>query len=207
MRVSGAARLTLDPAASAHLVIDMQRVFAEATDWHLPGLHALVPQVASIAAALPGRNFFTRFVVPHRAEHAKGRWQHYYRRWHGFTGAVMDSRLIEIVDALAAHATPDTLVDKLTYSVFEAPGFEERLAALDAETLIFTGVETDVCVLASVMTAIDRGYRVIAVTDALASSSTSGHEATLAHVLTRLPDQVELVDTRAVLAALETRGV
>jgi nicotinamidase-related amidase len=204
--MSLASHLSLDPATTAHLAIDMQRMFADPTDWHLPGLNALVPQVTAIAAALPGRNFFTRFVVPHRADHAKGRWQHYYRRWHGFTGAVMDPALIEIIDALAAHATPDTWVDKLTYSVFEASGFEERLAAVNAHTLIFTGVETDVCVLASVLTAIDRGYRVIAVTDALASSSPAGHDTTLAHVLTRLPDQVDLLDTRAVLAALAPPG-
>lgn len=194
--------LVLCPATTVHLVIDMQRVFAEHTDWHLAGLEALVPNIAAITAALPTRTFFTRFVVPRVAADAKGQWQHFYRRWHQFTGAVMDPGLVELVDALAPYATPATLIDKPTYSVFEVDGCDQRFAALGAETIIFTGVETDVCVLASLMTAIDRGYRVIAVTDALGSSSAAGHDATLRHVLTRMPDQVEIVDTAAVLAAL-----
>jgi len=187
------------PATTVHMAIDMQRVFAEKTSWHMPGFDAIVPNVAAIARAMPGRTFFTRFVVPHTAEHAHGHWQNYYRRWSEFTGAAMDPSLVEIVDALSPFATPPTLIDKLTYSVFEAPDCEARLAALGTTTIIFTGVETDVCVLASLMTAVDRGYRVIAVADALGSSSVEGHHATLNHVLPRLPDQVEIVDTGTLL--------
>jgi nicotinamidase-related amidase len=193
------------PRTTVHMAIDMQRVFAETTAWHMPSFHSIVPNVANIAKALPARNFFTRFVVPHTAEHAHGQWRTYYRRWTEFTGAVMAADLVEIVDSLAPYATPETLIDKLTYSVFEAPDCVSRLDALDTTTIIFTGVETDVCVLASLLTAVDRGYRVIAVSDALGSSSAEGHHATLTHVLTRLPDQVEIVDTAMVLAAIEER--
>ena len=200
--MSSVPRLVLNPSKTVHLAIDMQRVFADATAWQMADFHAIVPHVAAIAAALPGRTLFSRFVVPHLAEHAPGHWQNYYRRWAAFTGAVMDPALIEVVDALAHHATPDTLIDKPTYSIFEARDCPQRLAALRADTLVFTGVETDVCVLASLMAAVDRGFRVVAVADALASSSRAGHEATLQHVLTRLPDQVEITFTADVLAAL-----
>jgi nicotinamidase-related amidase len=193
------------PGTIVHMAIDMQRVFAEATAWHMPGFGRIVPNVAAIAEALPERSFFTRFVVPHTAEHAQGQWQTYYRRWTEFTGAVMPPELVDVVDALAPYATPERLIDKLTYSVFEAPDCADRLDALDTTTIIFTGVETDVCVLASLMTAVDRGYRVIAVADALGSSSAEGHHATLTHVLTRLPDQVEIVDTATVLLAIRGR--
>jgi len=187
------------PPTAVHMAIDMQRVFAEPTAWHMPGFDAIVPNVAAIAQAMQGRNFFTRFVVPHTAEHARGHWKIYYRRWSEFTGAVMAPEMVDIVAALSAYATPETLIDKLTYSVFEAPDCAARLAALGADTIVFTGVETDVCVLASLMTAVDRGYRVIAVADALGSSSVEGHQATLTQVLTRLPDQVEIVDTAQLL--------
>ncbi len=193
------------PRTTVHMAIDMQRVFAEATAWHMPGFHSIVPNVAAIAGALPDRSFFTRFVVPHTAEHAHGHWQSYYRRWSDFTGAVMPAELVDIVDALAPYAKPDMLIDKLTYSVFQAPDCVARLDAFETTTIMFTGVETDVCVLASLMTAVDRGYRVIAVSDALGSSSAEGHHATLTHVLTRLPDQVEIADTATVLAAIEER--
>jgi nicotinamidase-related amidase len=195
-------RLVL-PGTTVHMAIDMQRVFAERTSWHMPGFDAIVPKVAAIAAAMPGRNVFTRFVVPHTAEHATGQWQNYYRRWHEFTGAVMPAELVDIVEGLAPYATPETLIDKLTYSVFEAPDCAPRLAALGATTIIFTGVETDVCVLASLMTAVDRGYRVLAVSDAVGSSAAEGHHATLTQVLTRLPDQVEIVTAAEVLEAIQ----
>jgi nicotinamidase-related amidase len=194
--------LVLHPETTVHLAIDLQRVFAEPTAWQMRDFDAIVPQVAALAAAMPGRTLFTRFVVPQVAEHASGRWQHYYRRWPGFTGARMDPALVEVVDALAGHATPDTLIDKPTYSAFEVDDCARRLSALDAATIVFSGVETDVCVLASLLAAIDRGYRCIAVADALGSSSAAGHEATLRHVLTRMPDQVEIVHTADVLAAL-----
>lgn len=200
------SRLVLQRDKTVHLAIDMQRVFADKTDWHMADFHAIVPPIAAIAAALPERTLFTRFVVPHVAEHAKGHWQHYYRRWRGFTGAVMDPELVNIVDALAAFARPETLIDKPTYSVFEVEACAQRLSALGADTLVFTGVETDVCVLASLMAAVDRGYRVVAVADALGSSSAAGHAATLQHVLTRLPDQVQIVSAEAVLDALAAPG-
>lgn len=198
-------RLVLRASTTVHLAIDMQRVFAEHTEWHLPGLYDLVFPIAAIAAALPKRTLFTRFVVPHLPEHAKGHWQKYYRRWHRLTGAEMDPGLVEIVDDLAPYTTPESVIDKPTYSVFEAQGFDQRLADLCADTLLFTGVETDVCVLASILAAVDRGYRVVAVADAMDSSSAAGHEATLRHVLTRMPDQVEIVETEAVLAALDAK--
>jgi nicotinamidase-related amidase len=190
------------PPGTVHMAVDMQRIFAERTEWHLPGLEAIVPNIARLAEALPGRSLFTRFTVPHQAEHATGQWQVYYRRWSCFTGAVMDPGLIDVIESLAAHAGPETWIDKPTYSVFEAPDCEARLKALGATTILFTGIETDVCVLASLMTAIDRGYRVVAVSDALASSSPAGHRAVLDHVLPRMPDQVEIATTVEVLAAL-----
>ena len=184
------------------MAIDMQRVFAEKTSWYMPGFDDIVPNIAVIAAAMPGRTFFSRFVVPHTAEHAHGHWQNYYRRWHEFTGAIMAPDLVEIVEALKPYATPETLIDKLTYSVFESADCTQRLDHLNTTTLIFTGVETDVCVLASLLTAIDRGYRVIAVADALGSSSREGHHATLTQILPRMPDQVEIATTQEILQAL-----
>jgi nicotinamidase-related amidase len=192
----------LGPGA-VHMVVDMQRVFADQTEWHLPAFDSIVPNIARIAEAMPGRNLFTRFVVPHTADHAVGRWQNYYRRWHNFTGAVMAPELIEVVDALASYATPETLIDKLTFGAFEAPSCTERLAALNADTILFTGVETDMCVLATLLTAVDRGYRVVAVSDALASTAMDSHQAILDLLLTRLPEQIDIATTDEVLAALD----
>ena len=81
------------------------------------------------------------------------------------------------------------------------PIFQTTLDELRADTIIFTGVETDVCVLATALTAIDRGYRTILVSDAIASSSPPGHRASLESIYPRFDQQVELIDTDALLKA------
>ncbi|RJL21521.1 cysteine hydrolase family protein [Paracoccus siganidrum] len=58
-------------------------------------------------------------------------------------------------------------------------------------TLIVTGGETEVCVLATVLGAIDRGYRVILVSDAVCSSSDPTHDAALRIYEARFGQQVE----------------
>jgi nicotinamidase-related amidase len=48
------------------------------------------------------------------------------------------------------------------------------------DTLIVTGAETDVCVLATVLGAVDFGYGTVVVKDALCSSADESHDAILA---------------------------
>ncbi len=69
------------------------------------------------------------------------------------------------------------------------------------DTLIVTGRESDVCVLATVLNGIDDGYRVVLVTDALCSSSDAGHDDLMTLFGVRFSLQVELTTAEAVLAA------
>ncbi len=66
--------------------------------------------------------------------------------------------------------------------------------------MVITGAETDVCVLATVLGAIDRGYRVIVVSDALCSSSDETHDALITLYEKRYTQQVETVWTDVLLA-------
>ena len=184
---------------AVHLSIDMQRIFAEATEWHTPTLAGILPKVLRLATARP--TLYSRFTVPAKAAAATGQWRRYYQRWSMFTGEAMDPGLVDLVAPLAEIADPADVYDKPTYSLFETPAFVERLAADHVGTIIFTGVETDVCVLATLFGAVDRGFRVIAVADALTSSSLESHAAIMDLLLPRMPDQVEIADTDAVLAA------
>jgi nicotinamidase-related amidase len=61
------------------------------------------------------------------------------------------------------------------------------------------GSETDVCVLATVLDAVDRGFRVIDVADGLCSSSNQGHDALMMLYRTRFTDQIELLTLETVL--------
>jgi len=188
-------------AHAVHVAVDVQRLFTEPPGWRVPGMALIVPRIAELTRAKPGRTLFTRFTVPRRAEEAPGNWRHFYDHWSAFTGAALPPDLVGLVDELAALADEASTIDKPTYSAFEAPAFSERLARFGADTIIFTGVETDICVLGTLLTAVDRGFRVIAVADALASSSPAAHEATLRHILPRFDQQVEIATTAAVLAA------
>jgi nicotinamidase-related amidase len=67
------------------------------------------------------------------------------------------------------------------------------------DAVVITGAETDVCVLAAVLGAVDFGYRVILVTDAICSSTDETHDALLALYHQRFAEQIETIDTETLL--------
>jgi nicotinamidase-related amidase len=64
-----------------------------------------------------------------------------------------------------------------------------------------TGSETDVCVLATVLGAVDSGYRVIVVRDGICSSADKPHEAMLDIYSSRLSVQIEVAEAEQVIDA------
>jgi nicotinamidase-related amidase len=59
-----------------------------------------------------------------------------------------------------------------------------------------TGAETDVCVLAIILDAVDLGYRVVLAIDALCSSSDATHDALMTLYRTRFSQQIEIASQR-----------
>ena len=184
-----------------HLVVDMQRLFAETTAWHVPGMDRILPPILALARAHPGETLFTRFVTPRRPEDAVGRWRDYYRRWEEMTLSRMDPQMLDLVPALVGLARVGSILDKHSHGGFDEPGFAAAIDRRKASTLVVTGVETDVCVLATVFAATDRGYRAVVVADAVTSSSATGHVAALTGVFQRLDQQIEIATAAEVLAA------
>ena len=66
--------------------------------------------------------------------------------------------------------------------------------------MIVSGSETDVCVLATVPDAVDLGYRVILVRDAVCSSSDEAHDMLMRLYHARFTEQIETADAAAVMA-------
>lgn len=64
-----------------------------------------------------------------------------------------------------------------------------------------TGGETDVCVLGTVMGAVDLGYRVVLVADAVCSSTDRGHDAAMTLYRERFSQQIETAPLQEILAA------
>ena len=67
------------------------------------------------------------------------------------------------------------------------------------DTVLISGGETDVCILATVLAAIDRGYRVVLAEDALCSSSDESHDAMIGLFTRRFDIQIEVAPSSVIL--------
>lgn len=164
---------------AVHICIDMQRMFAEQTQWHAPWLMAVLPAVEAIVDMRPSSSIFTRFLPPFSPAEAPGAWQAYYAKWAAMTREHLPAELVDLVPSLARYVPPARIVDKQVYSPWFRPDLIEMLRSMQADTVIVTGGETDVCVAATVMGAIDHGFRVVLPTDGVFGSADETHDAML----------------------------
>jgi nicotinamidase-related amidase len=132
-----------------------------------------------------------------------GMWQRYYTRWRNATREHLDPAFLELLPPLAKLCPPATVIDKTRYSAFVGSQLVEHLRAREADGLIVTGSETDVCVLATVLGAVDLGYRVIVVRDAVCSSSDAGHDALMTLYHQRYTEQIEVTDAATIIERWE----
>jgi nicotinamidase-related amidase len=188
-----------------HLCIDMQRLFAEETPWHTPWMERVLPIVARIAEAHPEQTIFTRFIPPRHPDEMRGAWRRFYRRWAELTLERIDPGLLELVAPLARLVPPAITIDKRVYSPFSEQAIWQVLRERQADTLVITGAETDMCVLAAVMDAVDYGFRVVLATDAICSSSDRTHDALMTLYCHRFAEQIETVTSGAIIDAWPRR--
>jgi len=177
----------------------MQRLFSSEGPWPTPWLERTLPHIVALAERDPARTVFTRFMPPRDPEGLPGTWRRYYRRWREVTRERLDPAMLDLLPPLAALAPPAVVIDKPVYSPFVNSRLLAHLRERGSDTLVISGAETDVCVLATVLGAVDYGYRVIVVTDAICSSSDVGHDALLTLYRERFSEQVEIAETAAIL--------
>jgi nicotinamidase-related amidase len=182
------------PPDTVHLCVDMQNLFAPGGPWATPWFPRVLPQIEMLVARHPAATVFSRFIPPLRPDELPGAWMRYYRRWRDVTRERVDPRLLELTPALGAHAPPATVIDKQRYSAFHGSGLRALLGERGISTLVVSGTETDVCVLSSVLDAVDLGYRVVLARDAICSSSDESHDAALKLYEQRFSEQVETAD-------------
>ncbi|MCV3241773.1 cysteine hydrolase family protein [Mesorhizobium sp. ZC-5] len=182
-----------------HLCVDMQRLFAPGGPWAVPWAQKVLPAIEELVALHPQRTLFTRFLPAAGPGDGPGMWAHYYRRWAEVTLAKMDIGLVELMPCLARFVPPAKVLDKHVYSPWMEGRLDAMLTGSGIDSLVVTGAETDVCVLATVLGAIDRGFRVVLVTDAICSSADQTHDALMELYRSRFSEQVEAVSTEEVL--------
>ena len=186
-------------ASCVHICVDMQRLFAEPTEWQMPWMQKVLPTIVELVSAHPEQTVFTRFIPARRPGQGMGMWRHYYERWGSMTIQELGAPMIGLVPQLTRFTPPAQVFDKHVYSPWIGTDLHELLRKATVDTVVVSGGETDVCVLATVMGAIDWGFRTILATDALCSSSDEAHDALMEFYQGRLGEQLETATAETIL--------
>ena len=182
----------------------MQRVFAEETPWRVAWMEVVCPQVVELAGRHPASTLFTRFRTPAHPAQMPGQWKAYYEKWRMMTEEHMPVEMFDLLPPLKRLVPPAQTFDKRTYSPWVDGRLHAALAGDGVSTLVVTGGETDVCVLATVLGGIDLGYRIIVLTDAVCSGADETHDASLTVLGDRFSVQMQLMETAEFLSKIES---
>ena len=107
--------------------------------------------------------------------------------------------MLDLAPDLARLVPPAEVIDKPVYSPWLGSNLHAKLAERRCDTVIVTGGETDMCVLATVLGAADLGFRTILVQDAVCSASDEAHDAMLSLFTKRYGQLVETSNTEEIL--------
>lgn len=188
----------LDPTRTALLVIDMQRDFLEPEGYAAQAGLDIAPLVAAIdpvGKVLAAARRAGLTIIHTREGHLPdlSDCPPYKLQRSRNAGAEIGSRgplgrlLVrgeaghDFVDALKP-LPGEIVIDKPGYSAFEHTTLQQVLTTRGIETVIVTGITTEVCVSSTLRSAADRGYRCITVGDACASGDPALHRAALAMI-------------------------
>lgn len=185
-----------------HICVDMQRMFAEDTPWHVTWMDRISPQVIEVAASHPERTIFTRFVPPRNPAALPGTWRDYYQKWWMMTGEHLPAEMIDLIPELTQFVPPGKIFDKHVYSPWLGGQLHQALSQASVATLVISGGETDVCVLATVLGGIDHGYRIVLLDDAVCSGADETYDAALKLLGDRFSVQLQLMTTENFLSQL-----
>jgi nicotinamidase-related amidase len=154
------------PPNSIHLCLDMQRLLQPEGPWPLAWAESALARIVSLVEGHAEQTIFTRFVPPNSPAAMPGRWKHYYERWRQVTREFLDPSALELLEPLPSFAPPARILDKRYYSAFTGTDLHQILKHAGTDTLILSGAETDVCVLSTICSGVDLGYRMVVANDA-----------------------------------------
>ena len=184
-----------------HICIDMQRIFLEPGPWFAEAGLDLLPKIDQLLQARHISPIFTKFITPSTPNEAIGSWQTYYKFWHQVTKEEAGEEWLTLHPSLKKFAKSANTFDKTTYDAFASGSFRSSIERANPSALVFSGIETDVCVLATVLTAVDLGYRTIVVKDAVISSDLNSHNACFEFLFPRYSQQIEIATVTDILSA------
>ena len=205
----------IDPARTAHIVVDLQNGFmAEGAPAEVVAARETVSRVNRISAALRdagGLNVFLRYTWDPAEPQPWTTWYQVY----------LGPRLSAIHrDAFARGASNwqlwpaldvrpgDLVVDKTRFSAFVPGtcGLEDTLRARNIDTVIITGTLTNVCCESTARDAMQRNYKVVFVSDGNGALNDAAHNATLANMVVVFADVMTTAETVALIEASRVRS-
>lgn len=192
--ISGLKFGALSPK-TLHVCIDMQLMFALETKWASEAIWRALPAIVQITSRYTSQTVFSRFICPKDLSETSGQWTRFYADAEGMLSNHLHPSMMDLLPGLSKFIPPAKIVDRKVFSALASPEFRELLTINSIDTLVISGFETDVCVLATVLAAIDLGFRVVLVKNALSSSNEAGEKAALQQVFSRFDQQIEVITT------------
>jgi nicotinamidase-related amidase len=189
---------------AVHLCVDMQRMFDSGSPWETDWLRKILPQVIRLCEAQPEQTIFSKFIPAPSSDEAPGAWRRYFHAWEEMTLRRIDPSLLDLVPELQTFVPPAHIVKKRTYSPWIDTELLQSLRTRKIDTIVISGGETDICVLASVLGAVDAGFRAIVATDALCGSVNETHDAIIDFYYERLQEQIEAAEVAEIIESWPT---
>jgi ureidoacrylate peracid hydrolase len=203
----------LDPARTAHVIVDMQNGFmAPGAPVEVPMAREIVPNINAICEAVRaagGTNIFIQFTTP---VDALDSWSSFYTRF-----PAADRKAHQEAFAPGANGwqlwaqlevrDTDLRVNKGRFAAF-IPGtcdLHEILQARGIDTLIVTGTLTNCCCESTARDAMQFNYKVIFVSDGNAALSDAEHNATLNNMCALFADVMSTTEVIDVLGRRHAR--
>jgi nicotinamidase-related amidase len=182
----------------ALVVVDMQKLFLteKKSPWMNKKLSSIIPNIEKLIKNSRIQNvIFTCFTPPKNWQKEQDSWKTYFRINQKITPGILGTDALNLVNDFIPYIPNSVVVSrKKSASIFMAGNFHSIIKKRSTQILIFTGVETDYCVLSSVLDAIHLGYYVIVVMDACASSKKQGQKHARG-IFDRFPEQLWVTST------------
>ena len=194
--------IELDPLRTALIVVDMQRYFTQpgfpftdvfnklssgAASGYLTRVReTVIPSIQRLLTCFREAGSLVIFTAVGSEERKGNDLPCWLRAFDDLGLATLGSRIWPPIDdpswqideALAPRDA-ELVLNKLSAGTFATTGLEQRLRHQGIESVVVTGVATDVCVSTTAREAADRGFKTIVVSDACTTLSEQLHQANL----------------------------
>lgn len=185
----------VDPARSALVIVDMQYATGhregglaarmakegrpETTAWRFQRIHdSVIPNTQRLITAMRQAGGEVIYITVGAGKPDCRDAPVHMRKMFQEMGNYDGSRQHQIVEELAPDPG-DHVLRKTSIGAFASTGIDHLLKTMDVEFLFLTGVSTNMCVETTAREAADRGYAVILVEDACATTHEDLHNSTM----------------------------